>query len=432
MAKTGPDKTARGTSSPEDQVLFAGDEIAQSTDITVAQSDSLAREPMSTPGGPALRKTPGRKLYQDEIYGTKELSPLAVALIDTPEFQRLSHIYQLGFTHTVFRGANHRRFEHSVGAYFMVRTMLRRIVQNHARFHRTDPEQYCHPGLWLSPRLYLEVPATPANWQTPNSPMGRWRGLVEIVSAAALLHDLGHVPVGHTMEDEFTVFRKHDSLGGPRLFEMLYGPRQARIGPQSATNGWRIENFFTPIDEKRLRRPEPWQRVPLPWALEIGTYSRFLPDFSGNNQPPAPGLQNWEIRDLIYLILSFKETVDGEIGHVTYKTFEDELKAAEKETKDEDSRQRVLFIKALYEHYSQPVVISPDNEALPLFHPFMSDAVGNTICADLLDYLVRDGKRLKLDERQPTTSALLGYSTSLLQRANRNGRRNQRPEEVID
>src|SRR5260370_28550540 len=53
----------------------------------------------------ASREAPGRKLYQDEVYGTKELSPLAVAVIDTPEFQRLAYIYQLGFTHTVFLGA---------------------------------------------------------------------------------------------------------------------------------------------------------------------------------------------------------------------------------------------------------------------------------------------------------------------------------------
>ena len=39
------------------------------------------------------------------------------------------------------------------------------------------------------------------------------------------------------------------------------------------------------------------------------------------------------------------------------------------------------------------------HETLPFYHPFMSDIVGNTICADLLDYLVRDGKRLKLDTR---------------------------------
>jgi HD superfamily phosphohydrolase len=345
----------------------------------------------------APRRTPGRKLYQDEVYGTKELTPLAVAVIDTPEFQRLGYIYQLGFTHTVFRGATHRRFDHSVGTYFVVRTLLRRIVQNHTRFYRGDPEQFCHPGLWLSPRLFVEAPATPGTWQSLYSPMGRWRGLVEVVSAAALLHDLGHVPVGHTMEDEFSLFRKHDSLGGPRLFEMLYGPRTPiQTGPSSNASPI-IDDYFTPIDQGKLPKPDLWERVPLPWVFEDGTYDRFFPDVI---QGEVPALSNREIRDLIYLTLSFKETVDGQTGHVVYTDFERELSAAEEEAKgDLTSSQRIAFIRALHNFYSRPIPVGPDHEERPLFHPFMSDVVGNTICADLLDYLVRDGKRLKLDIR---------------------------------
>lgn len=196
----------------------------------------------SSPAPP--RPVPDRKLYQDEIYGTKELSPLAVALIDTPEFQRLSHIFQLGFTYQVFRGANHRRFDHSVGTYFMVRTLMRRVVQNHTRFYRTNPDVFKHPGLYLSPRMYLEAPATPGHGQTLFSPMGRWRGVTEVVSAAALLHDLGHVPVGHTLEDEFSVLGKHDSLGGSRLFEMLYGPRQAKRDSSLRAGQPRVHDYF--------------------------------------------------------------------------------------------------------------------------------------------------------------------------------------------
>ncbi|MGD0831052.1 MAG: hypothetical protein ABR907_08930 [Terracidiphilus sp.] len=350
------------------------------------------------------RRTPAKKLYQDELYGTKELSPLAVSLIDTPEFQRLGQIYQLGFTHTVFRGATHRRFDHSVGTYFVVRTILRRIVQNHARFYRGDSDQFCHPGLYLSPRFYLEAPATPGKWQRLNSPMGRWRGLTEVVSAAAILHDLGHVPVGHTMEDEFSLFRKHDSLGGPRLFEMLYGPREPRQEVDGTRMSPHIEKYFSPIDTDKLPRPEFWERVPLPWVFEEGTYEPFLHDVVEGEIGAAKALRNYEIRDLIYLILSFKETVDGATGHNLYKTFDQELEDAQAAGKEQDraddaASRRIAFIKALYDYYSRPIDVGPDQEALPLFHPFMSDVIANTICADLLDYLVRDGRRLKLDIR---------------------------------
>ena len=84
------------------------------------------------------------KLYQDRIYGAKVLSPLAVELIDTAEFQRLAGLRQLGFADLVYRGAIHTRFEHSVGTYFMCRTIMRRIVQNHERLG------FNHPGRLVS------------------------------------------------------------------------------------------------------------------------------------------------------------------------------------------------------------------------------------------------------------------------------------------
>jgi len=396
-----PEKRNLGTLS----LALSTDEAISANDGLQPTESSKAQEARNSPIESAAREVRGKKLYQDELYGTKELSPLAVALIDTPEFQRLGQIYQLGFTHMVFRGATHRRFDHSVGTYFVVRTMLRRIVQNHARFYKSAPDEFCHPGLWLSPRLYMEAPATPRDWQKLNSPMGRWRGLVEVISGAALLHDLGHVPVGHTMEDEFSLFRKHDSLGGPRLFEMLYGPREPLTTINPTKTNPHIEDYFSPIDTNRLPRPEPWERVPLPWVLEEGTYERFLPDVSGGEGATIPALRNCEIRDLIYLILSFKETVDGEPGHVKYKTFEQELDEAQRAEGNNHSEKElapsrcIAFIRALYKHYSAPIDVGRDQEQLPLFHPFMSDVIANTICADLLDYLVRDGRRLKLDIR---------------------------------
>src|SRR5437879_4110090 len=82
------------------------------------------------------------KLYQDQLYGAKVLTRLAVAIIDTPEFQRLAGLRQLGFSETVYRGARHTRFEHSVGAYFISRTLMRRIVQNHERLGLPHPGDF--------------------------------------------------------------------------------------------------------------------------------------------------------------------------------------------------------------------------------------------------------------------------------------------------
>ena len=359
---------------------------------------------------PLRRRVPGKKLYQDEIYGTKELSSLAVAIIDTPEFQRLGHIYQLGFTYQAFRGANHRRFDHSVGTFFRVRTLLRRIVQNHARLFSSNEEEFRHPGRWLSPQLYIPAPGTRQEDQSPKSSMGRWRGLVEIVSAAALLHDLGHVPAGHTLEDEFNIIGKHDGLGGARFFQMFYGPRVAKSLTEKPNGPPSVENYFGSIEGGLLPRPAEWERATLPWVFENDVYDRFL---VRNPLNPENGLSNSQIRDLIYLILSFKDTSIVDEHQNAYTTFETiiekDLEKANQElaackVDDIEKAQnclkrlrRVELIQSLYRYYSQPQ--DYDNESKPIFYPFMSDVVGNTICADLLDYLVRDGKRLKLDIR---------------------------------
>uniref|UniRef100_A0A3P9DMV3 HD/PDEase domain-containing protein n=1 Tax=Maylandia zebra TaxID=106582 RepID=A0A3P9DMV3_9CICH len=55
------------------------------------------------------------QVFNDPIHGHIELPPLLVKIIDTPQFQRLRKIKQLGGGYYVFPGASHNRFEHSVG-----------------------------------------------------------------------------------------------------------------------------------------------------------------------------------------------------------------------------------------------------------------------------------------------------------------------------
>ena len=127
------------------------------------------------------------KLYQDPLYGAKVLSPLAVSLIDTPEFQRLARLKQLGFSELVYRGAHHTRFEHSVGTYCMSRTIMRRLVQNHERLGLD------HPGELL-PDAFHEVPRNAKRSQDDITFQSKWRGLTEVVSIAAPFPPLGLHP----------------------------------------------------------------------------------------------------------------------------------------------------------------------------------------------------------------------------------------------
>lgn len=93
------------------------------------------------------------------------LDQLAWALINTPEFQRLRRIRQLGVSEFVFPGATHTRFAHSMGVFHTARLLAgiirRERIRNKKKF---DPKR------------------------------------AEAAVIAALLHDLGHGPFSHTFE----------------------------------------------------------------------------------------------------------------------------------------------------------------------------------------------------------------------------------------
>lgn len=94
---------------------------------------------------------------KDSVHDHIEIEGIAAALLDTPPVQRLRRIGQLGTVSLVYPSANHTRFEHSLGVYHIANQALSQLGIN-----------------------------------GPNA---------ERVRAAALLHDVGHGPYSHNIED---------------------------------------------------------------------------------------------------------------------------------------------------------------------------------------------------------------------------------------
>ena len=56
-----------------------------------------------------------KQVFNDSVHGHITLPAICVAIINTPQFERLRNIKQLGGAYYVYPGASHNRFEHSIG-----------------------------------------------------------------------------------------------------------------------------------------------------------------------------------------------------------------------------------------------------------------------------------------------------------------------------
>ena len=63
-------------------------------------------------------------IIRDALWNNIRMDPLSFELIDTPAFQRLRYVRQLGLAFLVYPGATHSRFEHALGTYHLARRTL--------------------------------------------------------------------------------------------------------------------------------------------------------------------------------------------------------------------------------------------------------------------------------------------------------------------
>ena len=126
--------------------------------------------------------TSKRKIFNDPIYGFITIpNDFVFDLIEHPYFQRLRRISQMGFSNLVYTGANHTRFQHTLGAMHL---MSRAIDTLRSKGHEITDEE--------------AVGAT----------------------VAILMHDIGHGPFSHTLEFSLVKGVNHEQLSALFMTEL--------------------------------------------------------------------------------------------------------------------------------------------------------------------------------------------------------------------
>jgi hypothetical protein len=113
----------------------------------------------------ARERSRGRfEVIRDPLWNNIRVDAEALAVVDSEPFQRLRYVRQLGHAFLVYPGATHTRFEHALGAYHLAGRALALLAER-GELQEVPPHE------------------------------------VTLVRLAALLHDIGHYPFSHALEE---------------------------------------------------------------------------------------------------------------------------------------------------------------------------------------------------------------------------------------
>ena len=139
------------------------------------------------------------KIY-DNIHGYIDVSNFATALIDTPIFQRLRYLHQLGTCYYVFPGAVQSRFEHSIGTYYLAGRLLECIRKKSDRKHVNE----CLFKISELQDYFKEKDINKDEFLDDY--------VCELIKIGGLCHDVGHGPFSHVFDDIFIPYVKKIGL----------------------------------------------------------------------------------------------------------------------------------------------------------------------------------------------------------------------------
>lgn len=193
---------------------------------------------------------------RDSLYDRIPLSAGDVALIETPAFLRLDHIQQLGFVSKVWPGAKHTRFEHSLGVFHLMRQAVAAI--------RREPA------------------AASVDDQAARTAL-----------AASLLHDIGHYPFSHAIEELGPPILPHETVGR----RVIEGSEVAGVLERDwQVDPGRVASFIDPPGELPL--PDRLLRGVLSGALDVDKLD-YLPRDAKHCNVPYGGVDAPRLLDAL-------------------------------------------------------------------------------------------------------------------------------------
>jgi hypothetical protein len=280
--------------------------------------------------------------YFDDIHGAIKLNQLEADVIQTPEFRRLFHLAQLGLVPLVYPTASHSRGMHSIAACHWAGKLADCLNQNTQRLAR----------------------------QLGFKPIQITRAERVLIRLAALLHDISHGPLSHDIErkthyvyhgstrirvkSQYGLYEKHDDYkANPVLYILLMDPKRSVL------------------------------------ARVLREYSRSFVDLLLGDVKSAPRLNGCGQLLVEWHSQACEDILPSLLFHLLIYE------------KPEEAHRHPIDVAKEFDRKPEAWTLGPKGGKLhqAWYQPYRHDIIGDTLSADLLEYLQRDQDRLGLKNR---------------------------------
>ncbi len=340
--------------------------------------------------------------FTDDVHGEIFLNSLERDCIDSPEYRRLFRISQLGFVRFVYQTANHTRGAHSIGVCAMAQRLIDRLNQNNPHIAR---ERWTLHGPNGQSDARFRLPVISHSESV-------------LIRLGALLHDISHGPYSHDIEQKTHVINERQTDG---------------FGVQPVMKTKSYYGLYPKHDD--------WQKHPALYVLLMDAERSVLARLIRWYSPRFWELFESEAAQAEFSHLKrFRRAVEEagweRVGEEVLPQLLFHLLVFEKVDDDENATGTMRIAKSfddLADGKSTAWGLGPQNKPegrRPLhdawYQPYRHDIIGNTLSADLLDYLTRDPQRLRFNRGlhlnllnyyalapwHPQTTSVLAVATS--------------------